>query len=138
MNEQAGRQLAEAVDNARIELGISKLDLARLARVGRSTIADLINQHKVPGRAATRRRIETALGWTEGTCEQVMAGQPPQLRDDVSYPPSASAKVLVDQLDQITEEAAASAVLADSLATRFRNLAEASAATAHLVRRHQK
>lgn len=138
MSEDAGLRLAEAVDSARMELGLSKLDLSRLARVGRSTIADLINQHKVPGRAATRRRIEAALGWTDGTCEQVMDGQAPQLRADVSYPPSASAKVLVEQLDQITEEAAASAVLADSLASRLRNLADASAAAAHLARRHQK
>lgn len=133
-----GRQLAAAVDTARMDLGLSKLDLARLARVARSTIADLINQGKVPSRATTRRQIEAALGWTEGSFELTMAGHPPELRGDAAYPPSQTAQVLIEQLNHIHAEAAALASAADAMGHRFRQLAEATQAAAHLVSRHHR
>ncbi|BBY46573.1 hypothetical protein MARA_00030 (plasmid) [Mycolicibacterium arabiense] len=46
-----GQRLGEVVDAARLDLGLSKMDLAKVARVGRSTITDLINRGKVPGKS---------------------------------------------------------------------------------------
>ena len=67
-------------------MGLSKVDLAKVARVGRSTVTDLINRGKIPGREVTRARIEAALGWTAGSFGTVLDGAEPTLRSDVEYP----------------------------------------------------
>jgi hypothetical protein len=130
-----GRQLGLAVDAARLDLGLSKQDLAKIARVGRSTVTDLINRGKVPGREVTRGRIEAALGWTAGSFEAVMSGAQPTLRSDVCYPLSGSTKVLVEQLEQISVEARAGATLAETLGKRLRVIGELAESAAHLAAR---
>lgn len=130
-----GRRLGLAVDSARLDLGLTKHDLAKVARVGRSTIADLINRGKVPGRHATRERIETALGWTEGSFQAVMEGAEPTVRSNVAYPLSGSTKVLLDQLRQVSEEALAGAAAADALSKRLRAIGERAQSAAHLAAR---
>jgi transcriptional regulator with XRE-family HTH domain len=124
-----------AVDAARLELGLSKQDLAKVARVGRSTVADLINRGKVPGREVTRGRIEAALGWTRGSFGAVMGGGQPTLRSDVSYPLSGSTKVLVEQLEQISSEARSGAAVAEALGKRLQVLGELAESAAHLAAR---
>ncbi|MCA4761692.1 helix-turn-helix transcriptional regulator [Mycobacterium sp. SMC-2] len=54
--------LVHAVKHARLKQGLSKHDLARLARVARPTISRLINHGMVPSRAATLDRIGAARG----------------------------------------------------------------------------
>lgn len=59
----AARRLARTIDESRLELGLSKHDLARIARVARPTVSRLINHAEIPARASTLGRIEKALGW---------------------------------------------------------------------------
>lgn len=136
MTADAGRGLGLAVDAARLDLGLSKQDLARIARVGRSTVADLINRGKVPGREATRGRIEAALGWTAGSFAEVLDGGEPCLREGVAYPPSGSVTVLVEHLQQIAEEASAGAAVAETLGKRLQLISELAEAAANLARRN--
>jgi transcriptional regulator with XRE-family HTH domain len=135
---EPGRRLGLAVDAARLELGLSKQDLAKVARVGRSTVADLINRGKVPGREVTRGRIEAALGWTTGSFGAVMDGGQPTLRSDVSYPLSGSTKVLVEQLEQISAEARSGAAVAEALGKRLQVLGELAESAAHLAARSHR
>lgn len=129
-----GRRLGLTVDAARLDLGLSKQDLARVARVGRSTVADLINRGKVPGREATRGRIESALGWTAGSFGAVLGGGDPSLREGVSYPPSGSVEVLVEHLLKIAEEANAGAAAAEALGKRLHAIGELAESAANLAR----
>jgi len=135
---EPGRRLGLAVDAARLELGLSKQDLAKVARVGRSTVADLINRGKVPGREVTRGRIEAALGWTTGSFGAVMDGGQPTLRSDVSYPLSGSTKVLVEQLEQISAEARSGAAVVEALGKRLQVLGELAESAAHLAARSHR
>ena len=130
-----GRLLGQVVDAARLDLGLSKQDLAKIARVGRSTVTDLINRGKVPGREVTSGRIEKALGWTAGSFVAVMGGAEPTLRSDVCYPLSGPTKVLVEQLEQISVEARAGAVVAETLSKRLRVIGELAESAAHLAAR---
>jgi hypothetical protein len=130
-----GRRLGLAVDAARLDLGLSKQDLAKIARVGRSTVTDLINRGKVPGREVTRGRIEAALGWTAGSFEAVMGGAEPTLRADACYPLSAPTKVLVEQLEQISAEARAGAAVAETLGKRLQVIGDLAESAAHLATR---
>ncbi len=123
------------MDAARLDLGLSKQDLAKVARVGRSTVADLINQGKVPARVVTRSRIEAALGWMAGSFDAVLDGTDPTLRSDSSYPLSGYTKVLVEQLEQISEEAHAGAVAAEMLSKRLRSVGELAESAAQLAAR---
>jgi hypothetical protein len=130
-----GRRLGLTVDAARLDLGLSKQDLAKIARVGRSTVTDLINRGKVPGREVTRGRIEAALGWTAGSFEAVMGGAEPTLRADACYPLSAPTKVLVEQLEQISAEARAGAAVAEKLGKRLQVIGDLAESAAHLATR---
>jgi hypothetical protein len=130
-----GRRLGLAVDAARLDLGLSKQDLAKIARVGRSTVTDLINRGKVPGREVTRGRIEAALGWTAGSFEAVMGGAEPTLRADACYPLSAPTKVLVEQLEQISAEPRAGAAVAETLSKRLQVIGDLAESAAHLATR---
>ena len=123
-----GRRLGLAVDAARLDLGLSKQDLAKIARVGRSTVTDLINRGKVPGREVTRSPPERCL-------DAVMGGAQPTLRSDVCYPLSGSTKVLLEQLEQISVEARAGAAVAETLGKRLRVIGELAESAAHLAAR---
>lgn len=130
-----GRRLGEAVDTARLDMGLSKTDLAKAARVGRSTIADLINRGKIPGREVTRARIEAALGWTAGSFGTVLDGAEPTLRDGTEYPLSGTAKLLVEQLSQISQEARAGAAAAETLSRRLQVIGEIAESAAQVAAR---
>lgn len=130
-----GQQLAAAVDAARLDLGLSKMDLAKIARVGRSTITDLINRGKVPGREVTRGRIEAALGWTSGSFASVLDGAEPTLRSGAEYPLTGTTKVLVEHLTQIAQEARASSAMADTLSKRLQAIGDIAESAAHLAAR---
>lgn len=131
----ASLQLGKAVDRARLDMGLSKLDLARVAKVGRSTIAELINRGKLPMRPGTRQRIEAALGWAEGSFEAVLDGGEPSLRSGTEFPPNATTAVLVEQLSQISSEAHASARIADALSRRLQLIGELAESAAQLATR---
>jgi hypothetical protein len=132
---EPGRLLGAAVDAARLDLGLSKMDLAKVARVGRSTITDLINRGKIPSREVTRERIETALGWTPGSFAAVLAGAEPTLRTGTEYPLSGTAKVLVEQLSQIAQEARAGSAAADTLSKRLQVIGDIAESAAQLAAR---
>ncbi|WP_345892226.1 helix-turn-helix domain-containing protein [Mycolicibacterium sphagni] len=123
------------MDAARLDLGLSKIDLAKLARVGRSTVTDLINRGKIPARDVTRGRIEAALGWTPGSLELVLAGAEPTLRDGADYPLSATTEVLVEQLTQIAQEARAGLAAATILSKRLQVICDAAESAAQLAAR---
>jgi hypothetical protein len=134
-DESAARRLAELVDDARLELGLTKLELARIARVGRSTVANLINNAVVPAKPVTLERIGTALGWAAGSCTAVLAGGSPTLRPDVAVAPRMSARVIAARLAQIAAEAQSAAAEAEGQARRLRALEEQARATAQLALR---
>lgn len=130
-----GRQLAAAVDAARLDLGLTKADLAKIARVGRSTIDGLINRGMVPGREVTRGRIEAALGWASGSFARVLAGAEPTLRTGAEYPLTGTTKVLVEHLTQIAQEARAGSAVADTLSKRLQVIADIAESAAQLAAR---
>ncbi|WP_082691779.1 helix-turn-helix transcriptional regulator [Mycobacterium sp. IS-1556] len=130
-----GHRLGAAVDAARLDLGLSKMDLAKIARVGRSTITDLINRGKIPGREVTRGRIEAALGWTPGSFATVLGGAEPTLRADIEYPLSGTAKVLVEQLTQIAQEARAGSAAAETLSKRLELIGDIAESAVQLATR---
>jgi hypothetical protein len=111
------------------------MDLAKVARVGRSTITDLINRGKIPGREVTRGRIEAALGWTPGSFATVLGGAEPTLRSDAEYPLSGTTKVLVEQLTQIAHEARAGSAAADTLSKRLQIIGDIAESAAQLAAR---
>lgn len=111
------------------------MDLAKIARVGRSTITDLINRGKVPGREVTRGRIEAALGWTAGSFANVLAGAEPTLRAGAQYPLTGTTKVLVEHLAQMAQEARAGSAVADTLSKRLHVIAELAESAAQLAAR---
>jgi hypothetical protein len=130
-----GHRLGAAVDAARLDLGLSKMDLAKIARVGRSTITDLINRGKIPGREVTRGRIEAALGWTPGSFATVLDGAEPTLRAGTEYPLSGTTKVLVEQHMQIAHEARAGSAAADTLSKRLEVIGDIAESAAQLATR---
>ena len=102
----ACRRLAEAVEAARCELGLSKEDLAGIAGVARATVSRLINHAAVPSRTRTLDRIGAALGWEPGTCRALLEGR--------GLPASAvtvsrAAQLVAQRLDSIADEAHAAA-----------------------------
>ncbi|MEE6140494.1 helix-turn-helix transcriptional regulator [Mycobacterium sp. 050128] len=124
------RLLADCVDQARLEQGLSKHDLARLARVARPTISLLINHGKVPSRAATLDRIGAALGWEAGTCAALLAGQPtPGPRP----PATRSAQLLAQRLTEIAEEARTAVCAAEQSIVRLKTIEERARTAAHFV-----
>lgn len=123
------------MDRARLDMGLTKMDLARVARVGRSTIMELANRGKIPAREATRSRIEEALGWTPGSLGTVLAGSEPTLRSDLDRPLSGTTAVLVEQLSQIAHEARCGAAIADTLSKRLQAISETAESVAHLAAR---
>lgn len=128
-----GLRLGAAVDAVRLDLGLSKADLAKIAGVGRSTIAALINRGKIPGREGTQGRIEAALGWAPGSFATVLSGAEPTLRCDTEYPLSRTTTVLVEHLRQIAEEARAGAAAADALSKRLQVIGDIAESAAQLA-----
>ncbi|GAB4916770.1 hypothetical protein MAHJHV34_47870 [Mycobacterium avium subsp. hominissuis] len=95
----AGR-LAQWVDRARTENGLSLQDLSRRARVSRPVVSQLINHAEVPARKATRDAIGAALGWEPGSFEAVLAGGDPiDGHQELSYS-AAAARRLAERIDQ--------------------------------------
>lgn len=129
------QRLGEAVDAARLDMGLSKTELASLAKVARSTIAILINRGQVPGREVTRARIEAALGWTHGSFDAVLDGAEPTLLSTTEYPLSGAKKVLVEQLSQISHEAHCAAATAEALSKRLQVLGDLAESAAQLATR---
>lgn len=124
------RLLADSVEQARLEQGLSKHDLARLARVARPTISLLINHGKIPSRAATLDRIGAALGWEAGTCAALLAGQPaPGPRP----PATRSAQLMAQRLTEIAEEARTAASAAEQSIVRLKTIEERARAAAQFV-----
>jgi predicted transcriptional regulator len=128
----AERRLARAIDESRLELGLSKHDLARIARVARPTVSRLINHAEIPARASTLARIERALGWEVGACAGVLDGhkQP--------APPTAvsrSSQVVAQRLTEIAEEAGSVAEVIAHAALRMKGIEERARAAAQLALR---
>jgi transcriptional regulator with XRE-family HTH domain len=122
--------LARAVEQARLEQGLSKHDLARLARVARPTISLLINHGKIPSRAATLDRIGAALGWETGTCAALLAGQP---APGPCPPATRSAKLVAQRLTEIAEEARSAAAAVEQSVLRLKTIEDRARAAARFV-----
>jgi transcriptional regulator with XRE-family HTH domain len=131
-HEHRERRLAQAVDEARLELGLSKHDLARIARVARPTVSRLINHAAIPARAATLDRIGAALGWEAGSCAAMLAGEGgPGPRTAVSR----SAQLVAQRLTEIADEARSAAEDAQEWTFRLNTIEERARAAAQLVLR---
>lgn len=83
--EEVGR----AVEARIADLGTSLARLAEVANVGESTLRRLIRGDTWPN-AATRSRIEIALGWNFGTLHRLALGQVTEERLAVFRPRTAS------------------------------------------------
>lgn len=128
----ACRRLADAVEAARCELGLSKEDLAGIAGVARPTVSRLINHAAVPARTSTLDRIGAALGWVPGTCHAVLDGA---RAPAVSAAASRAARLVVQRLDSIADEAKAAADDAARSVARLRAIEEQARHTALLMMR---
>jgi transcriptional regulator with XRE-family HTH domain len=126
----AAQRLAARIDEARKDIGLSKLDLSRLAGVSRPVVSRLINHGEVPGSRKVRDALGAALGWESGSCDAVLSGAAPTLRV------SARASLLLAQrLREIAAEADAAAADSDHQAQRWREIGESARAAARLALR---
>jgi transcriptional regulator with XRE-family HTH domain len=126
----AAQRLAARIDEARKDIGLSKLDLSRLAGVSRPVVSRLINHGEVPGSRKVRDALGAALGWEPGSCDAVLSGAAPTLRV------SARASLLLAQrLREIAAEADAAAADSDHQAQRWREIGESARAAARLALR---
>jgi transcriptional regulator with XRE-family HTH domain len=126
----AAQRLAARIDEARKDIGLSKLDLSRLAGVSRPVVSRLINHGEVPGSRKVRDALGAALGWEPGSCDAVLADGAPTLRV------SARASLLLAQrLREIAAEADAAAADSDHQAQRWREIGESARAAARLALR---
>jgi DNA-binding LacI/PurR family transcriptional regulator len=128
----AEQRLARTIDESRLELGLSKHDLARIARVARPTVSRLINHAEIPARASTLSRIEKALGWEAGACAAVLDGQ---AQPGPSPVVSRSSQVVAQRLTEIADEASVVADVAQSAARRMKSIEERARAAAQLALR---
>lgn len=126
------RLLAHAIDESRLELGLSKHDLARIARVARPTVSRLINHAEIPSRAATLGRIEKALGWEAGACAAMLNGH---TRPGPTVVVSRSSQVVAQRLSEIADEAGNVAHVMQDAASRMKGIEERARAAAQLVLR---
>jgi predicted transcriptional regulator len=126
----AERLLARTIDESRLELGLSKHDLARIARVARPTVSRLINHAEIPARASTLGRIEKALGWEAGACAALLDGQKQPGPAPVV---SRSAQVVAQRLTEIAEEAGSIADVIQQVASRMKGIEERARAAAQLA-----
>ncbi|BDN85413.1 MULTISPECIES: helix-turn-helix domain-containing protein [Mycobacteriaceae] len=128
--QDPGLVLARTVEEARLARGLSKHELARIARVGRSTVSRLINHAEIPARAATLDRIGAALGWEAGTCAAVLGGQPAPVQRVAA---SSSAKLVAQRLTEIANEAHTVAGAAEQSIARLKAIEERARTAAQLV-----
>ena len=128
----AARRLARTIDESRLELGLSKHDLARIARVARPTVSRLINHAEIPARASTLARIDQALGWEAGACSAMLNGHgqpgPPRVV-------SRSSQVVAQRLTEIADEASSVAEVIQHAASRMKGIEERARAAAQLALR---
>lgn len=128
----AEQLLARTIDESRLELGLSKHDLARIARVARPTVSRLINHAEIPARASTLGRIEKALGWESGACAALLNGHKQPGPTPVV---SRSSQVVAQRLSEIADEASIVADVAQSAARRMKSIEERARAAAQLALR---
>ncbi|BCP14025.1 helix-turn-helix domain-containing protein [Mycobacterium paraintracellulare] len=128
----AARLLARTIDESRLELGLSKHDLARIARVARPTVSRLINHAEIPTRASTLGRIEKALGWEAGACAALLNGT---ARSGPTPVVSRASQVVAQRLTEIADEAGSIAAVIQHAATRLRGVEERARAAAQLALR---
>ncbi|MFJ2399783.1 helix-turn-helix transcriptional regulator [Streptomyces xanthochromogenes] len=70
-------RLAEAVEAARIELGMTQVDLAQAAGVSEGTIQNLESGKDRPRFPTSLPRVERALKWAPGSGDAVFSGGDP-------------------------------------------------------------
>ena len=128
----AARRLARMIDESRLELGLSKHDLARIARVARPTVSRLINHAEIPARASTLGGIERALGWEAGACAALLDGRRQSVPTLVV---SRSSQVVAQRLIEIAEEAGSVADVIAQAAARLKGIEERARAAAQLALR---
>jgi DNA-binding LacI/PurR family transcriptional regulator len=128
----AEQRLARMIDESRLELGLSKHDLARIARVARPTVSRLINHAEIPARASTLARIEKALGWEVGACAALLNGQ---TQPGPSPVVSRSSQVVAQRLSEIADEAGSVADVLQRAAARMKGIEERARAAAQLALR---
>ncbi|MDO3240968.1 LacI family DNA-binding transcriptional regulator [Mycobacteroides abscessus subsp. abscessus] len=126
----AAKRLASAIDDARNGIGLSKLDLSRLAGVSRPVVSRLINHAEVPANRSVRDALGAALGWEPGSCDAVLAGGEPTLRAT-----ARASLLLAERLREIAAEADAAAADSDQLAKRWREIGDSARAAAELALR---
>ncbi|KWX20464.1 hypothetical protein AFM11_30270 [Mycolicibacterium wolinskyi] len=130
VDRAAATRLAERIDDARNAIGLSKLDLSRLAGVSRPVVSRLINHAEVPANRKVRDALGAALGWEPGSCDAVLAGGEPALR-----PAARASLLLAERLREIAAEADAAAADSDQQAQRWREIGESARAAAELALR---
>lgn len=81
---EAANRLGAALEARRIQLGMSKAELARRAHISESYVYKAISGTVQLGQDACRR-LDGALGWPTGTIEEIVAGGEPPA-DAVSDP----------------------------------------------------
>ncbi|WP_155268796.1 helix-turn-helix domain-containing protein [Mycobacterium kansasii] len=123
-------RLARTIEEARLDQGLTKNELARIARVGRSTVVRLINHGDIPARAVTLDRIGSALGWEAGTCAALLAGQQTPGRRPVT---SRSAKLVAQRLTEIADEARSAAAVAEQSVLRLNAIEQRARAAVQFV-----
>lgn len=128
----AARRLARTIDESRLELGLSKHDLARIARVARPTVSRLINHAEIPARASTLARIEKALGWEAGACTALLNGHKQPGPAPVV---NRSSQVVAQRLTEIADEVSRVAEVIQHAASRMKGIEERARAAAQLALR---
>ncbi|MFJ5724714.1 hypothetical protein [Streptomyces sp. NPDC093149] len=108
-DETALQTLADAVRQRRVQLDLKKIDVANDAEIAINTYMKIENGQSV--RDVTYGKIESALGWAPGSCQEVLCGGQPtiaeRLTDEAVVSPLTSA-----QLEADVEQAVVNAAIA--------------------------
>ena len=130
ISAEAGMGLAQRIEQARQDVGLSKQELALISGVSRPQVSRLINHGEVPSKQSTRDAIGAALGWAAGSCDAVLNGGEPTLCGSAQ-----SALIVAERLRAIAAEAQAAAEESDRQAQRWRSIGDNALAAALLALR---
>lgn len=122
---EAASRLAREVERARLDMGLNKLELSRIAGVARPVVSRLINHGEVPARFAVRDAIGVAVGWESGSCEAVLAGGAPTVAASAQW-----AQVVAQRLEDVAAQAEEAAAESERQAQCWHAIAESAAGSA--------
>jgi hypothetical protein len=102
MTQRTLKEVADAVNHRRRELGLTELRLRGMTGLDRKTLSALLEGTRW-AQEETRLKVEAALGWTAGSIADIRGGRPPTPLPVDEHPlplslATVSSEALIDEL----------------------------------------